>query len=77
MAFLLGLRFEFLLLHFLLKLQCIDRLRCLIQDLILKIMKNKTSNVVTWDNQPVGKVWLKIYVQFYFGGMALIAGLLN
>ena len=22
-------------------------------------------------NQPVGKVWLKIYVQFYFGGMTL------
>ena len=22
-------------------------------------------------NQPIGKVWLKIYVQFYFGGMTL------
>ena len=24
-----------------------------------------------YGNQPVGKVWLKIYVQFYFGGMTL------
>ena len=22
-------------------------------------------------NQPIGKVWLKIYVQFYFGGVTL------
>ena len=40
MAFLLGLRCEFLLLHFVLTLQCIDLARCLVQDLILKMMKN-------------------------------------